>query len=92
MSQVASIPDGYLTKTGLCAFLGGVGKSTISEWVRTRGFPKPIRLSQNLIIWRKSDVNKWVDSHEESPAEEPQSTPNSKEEAPLMGGWEHIKG
>ncbi|WP_290372165.1 AlpA family phage regulatory protein [uncultured Parasutterella sp.] len=56
---------GYLTKGSLCAFLGGkdkpLGKSTINDWIKKAGFPKPIRLSQTLILWRLSEVVTWVE-------------------------------
>lgn len=57
---------GYLTKGSLCAFLGGkdkpLGKSTINDWMKERGFPRPIRLSQTLSLWRISEVVKWVEA------------------------------
>lgn len=58
--------SGYLNKSSLCAFLGGttkpLGKSTINDWIKERGFPKPIRLSQTLALWRVSEVIQWVET------------------------------
>ena len=53
--------SGYLNKSSLCVFLGGkekpLGKSTINDWMKEKGFPKPIRLKLKhppmMIIWRK---------------------------------------
>lgn len=54
-----TIEAGYLNKSSLCSFLGGttkpLGKSTINDWIKERGFPKPIRLSQTLALWRVSE-------------------------------------
>lgn len=61
-----NIEAGYLNKSSLCAFLGGttkpLGKSTINDWIKERGFPKPIRLSQTLALWRISDVVQWIEA------------------------------
>lgn len=61
-----TIEAGYLNKSSLCAFLGGttkpLGKSTINDWIKERGFPKPIRLSQTLALWRASDVIRWIEA------------------------------
>lgn len=57
--------SGYLNKASLCSFLGGkekpLGKSTINDWIKKAGFPKPIRLSQTLVLWRLSEVVTWVE-------------------------------
>lgn len=57
--------SGYLNKTSLIEFLGGkaktLGKSTVNDWIKYKGFPKPIRLSQTYILWRISDVVTWVE-------------------------------
>ena len=58
--------SGYLNKSSLCVFLGGkekpLGKSTIHDWMKEMGFPKPIRLSQTLALWRVSEVVQWVEA------------------------------
>lgn len=58
--------SGYLNKSSLCVFLGGkekpLGKSTINDWMKEKGFPKPIRLSQTLALWRVSEVIQWVET------------------------------
>ena len=57
---------GYLNKASLCFFLGGkerpLGKSTINDWIKGKNFPKPIRLSQTLALWRVSEVIQWVET------------------------------
>ena len=58
--------SGSLNKSSLCVFLGGkekpLGKSTINDWMKEKGFPKPIRLSQTLALWRVSEVVQWVEA------------------------------
>ena len=58
--------SGYLNKSSLCVFLGGkerpLGKSTINDWMKVKNFPKPIRLSQTLVLWRISDVVQWMEA------------------------------
>lgn len=62
--------SGYLNKSSLCVFLGGkekpLGKSTINDWMKEKGFPKPIRLSQTLALWRVSEVVQWVEARASS--------------------------
>ena len=61
-----NLTSGYLNKSSLCVFLGGkekpLGKSTINDWMKEKGFPKPIRLSQTLALWRVSEVVQWVEA------------------------------
>ena len=58
--------SGYLNKSSLCVFLGGkekpLGKSTINDGMKVKNFPKHIRLSQTLVLWRISDVVQWMEA------------------------------
>ena len=38
-----------------------ISQKTLWEWARTGKFPKPIRLSGNVTVWRKSDVEAWLE-------------------------------
>jgi prophage regulatory protein len=40
-----------------------LAKSTIWLWVSQGKFPKPLSLSPTIKVWRKSDVDAWIDSH-----------------------------
>ena len=42
--------------------LGGAGKSTVRTWIKTRNFPKPIRISQKSALYRRSDVVAWMEA------------------------------
>ncbi len=39
----------------------GVGRSTIWNWVKAGQFPKPIKLSASVTVWRAEDVSEWMD-------------------------------
>lgn len=38
----------------------GVSDKTIWLWVKQGKFPKPIRLSDGVTVWRMSDVEAWM--------------------------------
>lgn len=40
-----------------------VGKSTINAWVAQGKFPAPAVLSPTIKVWRKSDVDTWINGH-----------------------------
>lgn len=52
----------YLTLSGVCELLGGASKSTVRGWIKTRNFPKPIRVSQKATLYRRSEVVAWIES------------------------------
>ena len=39
-----------------------VGKSTIWAWVKEGKFPKPIKLSDRISVWKESDIDAWIES------------------------------
>ena len=41
-----------------------VGKSTIWAWVKESKFPKPIKLSEFVTVWKLSDIEEWVQQKE----------------------------
>ena len=57
----------YLPLSGVCKLLGGAGKSTVRTWIKTRNFPKPIRISQKSALYRRSDVLCLAPYIEQSP-------------------------
>lgn len=40
----------------------GVSDKTIWLWVKQGKFPTPIRLAENITVWRLSDVQSWMQS------------------------------
>lgn len=41
-----------------------VGKSTVWAWVKADKFPKPIKLSEYVTVWKLSDIEEWVQQKE----------------------------
>lgn len=42
----------------------GVSDKTIWQWVKRGEFPTPIKLSDNVTVWRLSDIQAWMQSKE----------------------------
>lgn len=42
--------------------LGGVNNSTVYRWIKTQGFPRPIKLSPCCSLWVVEEVQAWIDS------------------------------
>jgi predicted DNA-binding transcriptional regulator AlpA len=40
-----------------------VGRTTLLQWAKEGKFPKPIKLGPNLSLWKKSDVDEFVERH-----------------------------
>jgi prophage regulatory protein len=41
--------------------LGGVSRAAIYAWMRDGRFPRPVRLSSQVVAWRERDVTEWID-------------------------------
>lgn len=41
-----------------------VGKTTLYKMIDAGKFPRPIRLSERAVAWRKSDILQWIDNLE----------------------------
>lgn len=39
-----------------------VSEKTIWTWVQQGKFPKPIKMSGNVTVWRMSEVQAWIDA------------------------------
>ena len=37
-------------------------KTSIYAWVRSGNFPPPVKLGMRAIAWRRSDVDRWIES------------------------------
>jgi len=42
----------------LCA----IAKPTVWKWIKTRKFPKQIKLTSRVSVWKKSEVQAWMDT------------------------------
>jgi predicted DNA-binding transcriptional regulator AlpA len=50
--------------------LGGVNNSTVYRWIKTQGFPKPIKLSPSCSVWSVAEVQDWIDGRQRLGAKE----------------------
>ena len=39
-----------------------VSEKTIWTWVKQGKFPQPIKMSENVTVWRMSEVQAWIDA------------------------------
>ncbi|MGC6498957.1 MAG: helix-turn-helix transcriptional regulator [Henriciella sp.] len=44
----------------------GVKTSTLYEWMSKGTFPRPVRLGQRAVGWRKDDIDNWLETRCES--------------------------
>jgi prophage regulatory protein len=40
----------------------GVAKSSIWLWAREGKFPKPLKISERVTVWRESEVAAWIEA------------------------------
>lgn len=53
MSKLFRIND-VIVKTGMA-------KSTIWAWVQNNRFPKPLKISNRITVWKESDIDEWIE-------------------------------
>ncbi|MCI9865562.1 AlpA family phage regulatory protein [Rhizobium skierniewicense] len=53
--------DSYLTLKEVTTNIK-VASSTLYRWIADGKFPKPVRLGENCVRWRVSDLKAWQDS------------------------------
>ena len=51
----------YLKFPALSAKLGGRSRASIHRDMRDRGFPKPINLGANSVVWDEALVDAWLE-------------------------------
>lgn len=50
--------DPLLRLARVRALVGGVSASTIWRWVQAGNFPAPVRLGDNVVAWRASEIGR----------------------------------
>jgi predicted DNA-binding transcriptional regulator AlpA len=59
------LEERHLTIDEVRTYVGGESKplhaATIRDWIKTRGFSEPIKLSSNIARWKRSEVEAWID-------------------------------
>lgn len=51
----------YLKFPALSAKLGGRSRASIHRDMRDRGFPKPISIGPNSVVWDEEAVDNWIE-------------------------------
>ena len=41
-----------------------LSRASIYNWLNKGTFPKPIKISDSVTVWRASDIQKWVNDKE----------------------------
>lgn len=60
--QAHDIPAaGYLRQAQLVGSILPIGATTLWRWVKEGKFPKPIKLSERVTVWRAEDVRAWLE-------------------------------
>lgn len=54
-------PDRFVREAE-CRAITGLSRSTRWRLSRTGDFPKPIRVSENIVAWRLSAIQKWMEA------------------------------
>jgi prophage regulatory protein len=60
--------DALLRLSTVRSLVGDVAASTIWRWIQTSHFPQPVRLSDNVVGWRASEIRAWIESRQTQPA------------------------
>lgn len=61
-----NIPEaGYLRQAQLVGHVLPIGASTLWRWVKDGKFPKPIKISERVTVWRAEDVRAWMAEHQQ---------------------------
>ena len=60
MQTHQAAPSSYLRQSQITPGIVPVCASTLWRWVRLGKFPKPIKLSSRVTVWRAEDVQAWL--------------------------------
>lgn len=56
----------YLRFADLCSRGIVSNRVTLYRWIKTQGFPRPIKLGPNTAVWRADQVEHWLAAREQS--------------------------
>lgn len=68
----------YLKFPALSEKLGGRSRASIHRDMKDRGFPKPINLGANSVVWDENSVDIWVEGLAKTEYEAVPVAPGSK--------------
>lgn len=72
----------YLKFSAVSSKLGGRSRASIHRDMRDRGFPKPINLGPNSVVWDEEAVDAWIDELAKQPYEPVSVAPGAKRGRP----------
>ena len=55
-----STANKYISRKALLEELG-ISRQTLSRWIKTRGFPKPLQKSHGVAIFKTEEIDVWFD-------------------------------
>lgn len=53
--------DDRLLRIKEVAKMFGVAPQTIRNWIKQKQFPDGKRLSERIVVWQKSEINKYIE-------------------------------
>ena len=73
MKLAGSVRDAARMDTKQSAFMRGpevirvlgVARSTLWRWCKAGTFPRPVKLAERAVAWRRSDVERWIEDRPE---------------------------
>jgi len=60
MNKMSLKDIGYLRAKDAAEYLG-VARSTFSNLTKQKDFPKPIRLSETLVLYKRAELDEWIE-------------------------------
>ena len=79
----------YLKFPALSAKLGGRSRASIHRDMRDRGFPKPINLGPNSVVWDEESVDSWIEQLKQNEYVPVQVAPGVKRGRPSRKEVQH---
>jgi prophage regulatory protein len=59
--EILESPNRLMRIAEVCE-LTSIAKSTLNLWVTQGKFPAPAHLSSTVKVWKKSDIDNWIES------------------------------
>lgn len=52
--------EGYMTRAQLAAYLG-VSRATVTNLIKRRVIPAPVKMGTKMLRWKRSDVDRYLE-------------------------------
>ena len=57
-----NVMNEHLRVKEVAKLVGGIAVSTVWLWIKTKNFPKPYKLAGRVTVWKKSEVDTWIEN------------------------------